>query len=185
MGDQTVELLQGVLLILTALALTVWAVGYVMKSAAIYTIAKRRGIGRPYLAWFPVLRQCILGAETDQYLYVTRGRCRCYRVILPIADLLWRLLGSFLAAVAVKLLSEQASFDRFFGTLGLLVALPVLHILGQLLAKYWLFRSCAGKNGLLAFLLSAFVPAAESALLLWYCRADRGMPPRKREGSQT
>ncbi len=181
MDEQMLNIVLGLLLILAALAVAAWGLCYVMKSAAIYTMAKRRGIARPYLAWFPILRQALLGALTDQYLYVTRGRCRRYRWLLPIMDLLWRLLGYFLITLAVKLLSMQAPLDQFLGMLGLFVPLPVIHILGQLLAKYWLLRSSAGKDGPLAFLLAAFVPMAEPALLLWYCRADRGMPPRRTE----
>ncbi|MBE6946542.1 MAG: hypothetical protein E7459_10740 [Ruminococcaceae bacterium] len=184
MDEQMTGLVTGALMILMAVAVAVWAVGFVTQSAAVYTMAKRRGIRRPYLAWFPVLRQCILGAIADQYLYVTRGRSRCYRVILPVADFLWRLMASFMLRLAWDLLAEQASFDLFFGMLGLLSAVPMTYLVSRLLSRYWVLRSCAGKNGVLAYVLCVTVPLAEPALLLWYCRSDRGMPPRKQEESQ-
>lgn len=184
MDEQMTGLVTGALMILMAVAVAVWVVGFVTQSAAVYTMAKRRGIRRPYLAWFPVLRQCILGAIADQYLYVTRGRSRCYRVILPVADFLWRLMASFMLRLAWDLLAEQASFDLFFGMLGLLSAVPMTYLVSRLLSRYWVLRSCAGKNGVLAYVLCVTVPLAEPALLLWYCRSDRGMPPRKQEESQ-
>lgn len=176
-----INLLEGFLQILIAVLLAVWATGFAMSSAALYTTAKRRGIRCPYLAWFPVVRQCIRGALVDQYLYVTRGRGRPYRVLLPIADLLWRLLASFLLLAAYSLVTEQASPDRFLSVLGMLLVFPVFQFLGQTISRYWLLRSCAGKNGLMAFLLATLIPMAEPAMLLWFCREDKGMPPRRRE----
>ncbi len=49
-------------------------VGYVFTALALYTIAKRRGIKHPWLAWIPVANLWLLGCISDQYRYVTRGQ---------------------------------------------------------------------------------------------------------------
>ena len=40
---------------------------YVLSAWGMYTIANRRGIHRPWLAWIPVANMWILGSISDQY----------------------------------------------------------------------------------------------------------------------
>ena len=66
---------------------------YVLQSLSIYTIAKRRGIQKPALAWVPVANVWLLGSISDQYRYVVKGEYKSKRKIL--------LTLSILTAVAV------------------------------------------------------------------------------------
>ena len=46
-----------------------WGIGigaYVLWSLGVYTIAKRRGIRKPWLSWIPVGNLWILGSISDQ-----------------------------------------------------------------------------------------------------------------------
>ena len=45
---------------------------YILQALALYTIAKRRGIRKPWLAWIPFGNSWILGSLSDQYQYVTK-----------------------------------------------------------------------------------------------------------------
>ena len=45
---------------------------YILQALALYTIAKRRGIRKPWLAWIPFGNSWILGSLSDQYHYVTK-----------------------------------------------------------------------------------------------------------------
>ena len=45
---------------------------YILQALALYTIAKRRGINKPWLAWIPFGSSWILGSLSDQYQYVTK-----------------------------------------------------------------------------------------------------------------
>lgn len=47
-------------------------VAYILQALALYTIAKRRGIKKPWLSWIPVVNVWILGSLSDQYRYVTK-----------------------------------------------------------------------------------------------------------------
>ena len=55
---------------------------YVLTSLAFYTVAKRRGLSNPWLAWIPVANVWLLGSISDQYRYVVRGENRSRRKIL-------------------------------------------------------------------------------------------------------
>lgn len=45
---------------------------YILQALALYTVAKRRGINKPWLAWIPFGNSWILGSLSDQYQYVTK-----------------------------------------------------------------------------------------------------------------
>lgn len=67
-------------------------VAYVLQALALYTIAKRRGLNKPWLAWVPLVNIWILGAISDQYQSVANGKTKKKRKIL---------LGLCIAAIIV------------------------------------------------------------------------------------
>lgn len=52
---------------------------YVFTALSLYTIAKRRGIHHPWLAWIPFANSWLLGCIADQYRFVTRGEVKYRR----------------------------------------------------------------------------------------------------------
>ena len=68
-------------------------VAYVLQALALYTIAKRRGLNKPWLAWVPLVNIWILGAISDQYQSVANGKIKKKRKIL---------LGLSIAAIIVS-----------------------------------------------------------------------------------
>ena len=55
---------------------------YIFHSLGLYTLAQRRGIHRPWMAWVPVVNMWILGSISDQYQYVTKGKVTNRRKVL-------------------------------------------------------------------------------------------------------
>ena len=56
-----------VYLVILLVALGFGMVWYVLQSLGLYTIAERRGIRNPWLAWVPVANMWVLGSISDQY----------------------------------------------------------------------------------------------------------------------
>ena len=71
-----------VLLFFYLLMLAFAVLSYVFQSLGMYTIAKRRGIHNPWLAWVPVGSSWLLGSISDQYHYVVKGEERSKRKVL-------------------------------------------------------------------------------------------------------
>ena len=70
------------------LALTVGS--YVLQSVSLHTIAKRRGIHKPWLSWLPIGEMWIVGCISDQYQYVVKGRVKNKRKALLVLNIiLW------------------------------------------------------------------------------------------------
>ena len=76
---------------------------YVLTSLAIYTVARRRGLNNPWLAWIPIINWWLLGSLSDQYQYVVKGKNTSRRKWLLVLNILKNLLvaGFFVYAIAI------------------------------------------------------------------------------------
>lgn len=172
---------------------------YILQSLGLYTIACRRQLKNPWLAWLPIGNMWILGSISDQYQYVTTGRIRNRRktlVGLHIAILaltvvwvvvsLGAIIGSIMSMGGMNAMSEAQVWEMvvtpLLTSVGMLLVLWVVAIIGaviQYIALYDLYRSCDPKNGVLYLLLSIFISNL-LAVFVFLCREkDGGMPPRR------
>ena len=86
-------------------SLVISVAAYVMQSVGLYSIADRRGIKKPWLAWVPVGNMWILGCISDQYRYVAKGQVKNKRKALLVLDILMCvLLVVFFVVFAVIML---------------------------------------------------------------------------------
>jgi uncharacterized membrane protein len=178
----------GFLLVFYLLILAFGVLPYVLQSLGMYTIAKRRGIHNPWLAWLPVGNIWILGSISDQYQYVVKGRVRNRRKIL---------VGLLVAALAVMFLMYAGIFGMALGAAGaadvlagvgiaqtlimaltMIVVVIIVLVIG-FMAMYDLYRSCDPDNAVLYLVLSVFFEFLQPVLLFICRKKDGGMPPRK------
>ena len=140
------RMLDGVLpvliVILAVLCLAVIAfalVTYVLQSVGLYTMAKRRGIQNPWLAWIPIGNRWLLGALADD-AHFRRGRRTSYGIIL-------------LAVTAASALSGLGLLVNpligIFSGLAGLAAMVVYYIV-----LYEVYQDYAPKNAVLFLVLS-------------------------------
>lgn len=97
---------------------------YVLQALALYTIAKRRGIKKPWMAWIPLVNVWILGSISDQYQYVVKRQVKNKRkvllglniamaaiIVLIVAAVVWLLIDLVFVAMdvydAVEPISEE------------------------------------------------------------------------------
>ena len=169
---------------------------YVLTSMAIYTVAKRRGLNNPWLAWVPVINWWLLGSLSDQYQYVVKGKNTSRRKWLLVLNILKNLLvaGFFVYAIAIV---GSALKNGPFGMFGrgaadllapvltlLSFALPFVSIVIALciiryIALYDVYRSLDPSNAVLYLVLSILFSPTEPFFLFFNREKDLGMPPRK------
>ena len=161
---------------------------YVLTALSLYTIAKRRGIRKAWLAWVPVLNCWILGSLSDQYRYVVRGQVKHKRKILLILNLLKAVLTTTLVSMAAVLIwtmfTDATGF--FMGSvlslLGLLLPLGVVCLASCIfhyMALYDLYTSLDPENNVLFLVLSIFFSVTKPFFLFFNREKDKGMPPRR------
>lgn len=182
---------------------------YVLQALALYTIAQRRGIKKPWLAWIPVVSVWILGSISDQYRYVVKREVKNKRkVLLGLNIATAALLLVFVALIVVGLLAgvlameplirdgrlsiESNLFQNIAGAFLVLtlmslplIVLSVVHAVYFYMAIYDVFCSCDPKNSTLYLVLSLvgnFIVEGAYCIFLMLCKdKDLGMPPRKAE----
>lgn len=172
---------------------------YILTALAIFTISRRRGLRKPWLAWIPVINCWLLGSLSDQYQYVVKGENKSKRKWLLILNILQSVLVLILAVFAIVVLGSVLSAG-FYGSHRhgdfLDVIGPVLTMLSFLLplaavaitlcvirymALYDVYRSLDPSNAVLYLVLSILFSPTEPFFLFFNRDKDLGMPPRKRQ----
>ena len=166
-------------------------VGYVFRSIGLYTLAKRRGIANPWLAWLPVGYYWIAGSIADQYRYVTEGSVKNRRTILlalSIAGIVVSSLVSTMVNGSFMLSTGEVSMDQLtsLGTMGTVLnlvtsALEIATFVFWQIALYDLYSSCNPRNNVL-FLVLGIIFGFLVPFFIFACRnKEEGMPPRREE----
>ena len=155
---------------------------YVFTALALYTMARRRGIAAPWLAWIPVANLWLLGSLSDQYRYLTWGQVKHKRVVLPVLEIVTGALSGALVGCAVWVFAADGSA----ASLGALLAAVLLTCgtaialgVGKLMALYDVYASCDPRNAALYLVLSVFFRFLKPVFLFVSRNLERGMPPRK------
>lgn len=189
--EETVLMFAGIIGIIGLVIALFAIVGYVLQSLGLYTIAKRRGIANPWLAWLPwVGYYWIAGSIADQYQYVVNGAVKNRRMILLVLSVAMVLVSSLAGSVAVgglylgvgKNLEHLAALGAMGSVFELVYsALELATFVFWHIALYDLYTSCKPKNNVLFLVLGIFfgflVP-----FFIFACRnKEEGMPPRREE----
>ena len=172
---------------------------YVLSALALYTIARRRGLRSPWMAWVPVANSWIIGSISDQYRYVVRGENRSKRKSLVVLSILSAVFTVALVVLFVVLVvsaanngmrgvSEQEMLSDLFGLLmamlGLclpLAAVAIAFAVIRYMALFDIYRSLDPSNSVMYLVLSIVVGVTEPFFLFFNRNKDTGMPPRKQE----
>ncbi len=174
--------------VLYLIMLAVGIVSYIFQSIGLYTIAKRRGILSPWLAWIPIGNLWIMGSLSDQYQYVAKGQVKNRRKVLMGLTVAMLAFCVFMPMFALIILAAAVGAGKAvaLGTIGILLilylvmlVLAILLTVFQYIALYDIYNSCNPNDSVIYLVLSVFI-AITTAFFLFACRnKDYGMPPRK------
>ena len=166
---------------------------YILTSLGLYTIARRRGLQKAWLAWIPVVNCWLLGSISDQYQYVVKGETKSKRKWLLALSLLKAVL-TLTVVVLVAVVAAGAIFrgpgfgmrqsitGPIMGILGVVMPLAAAHIaylVIRFMALYDVYRSLDPSNSVLYLVLSILFSVTEPFFLFFNREKDLGMPPRK------
>lgn len=168
-------------------------VTYIFSSLGFYTLAKRRGIRAPGLAWIPIGGvRWIWGSLADQYAGLTGSKLRCSRHILLWGELALTAAAIPLLAASIQMLTAvMAGQDISAQLLQLNGIQTLLNLVGIALsvmayiALYKIYKSCDPKHAVL-FLVLSIIFNITLPFFVFACRnKDFGMPqPEDGEAEQ-
>ena len=168
---------------------------YVLRSIGLYTIAKRRGIANPWLAWIPVAWVWVLGSISDQFRYVTKAQIKSKRKVL----VAMHILSSLVTLVVVVLLvinlvgaidvinygteEEMITFGltllfQFLGLGAVALIVAILYLVFYYIALFDLYTSVNPSCNVLFLVLGILFPVTTPFFIFFNRKQDGGMPPR-------
>lgn len=166
---------------------------YIFSSLGFYTLAKRRGIRAPGLAWIPIGGvRWILGSLADQYASLTGSKLRCSRHILLWGELVLTAAAIPLLVFAIQLLTATLAGQDVTMQLMQLNGVQTLLNLASIalsvmfyIALYKVYKSCDPKHAVL-FLVLSIIFNVTMPFFVFACRnKDLGMPqPEGGDGEQ-
>ena len=160
------------------LALAFW----IIRSLSLYTIAKRRGIRKPWLSWIPIGNMWILGLLSDQYQHLVNGKVTSRRKILLTLDLVAlvpALAGTVLnimSSLAVTIDEEAAAVALVSMVVSLVTwAISITALIFYHMCNYDLYRSCDPKNAVAFLVIGIIFGVTEPFFYLVNRKKDLGM----------
>lgn len=172
---------------------------YVLTALALYTVAKRRGLKNPWLAWIPVADSYLLGSLSDQYRYVVNGENKSKRKILLVLRILIAVMSTALFAVLIAMciqafggIMRGIGEDELVGQiLGLalslfglslpLIGIAIAYTVFRYMALYDVYKSMDPSNCILFLVLSILFGITRPFFLFFSRNKDDGMPPRRQD----
>ena len=155
---------------------------YVFTALSLYTIAQRRGLHCPWLAWIPVANLWLMGSLSDQYRYLTLGQVKHKRVVLLVLEVVTLALTGGLIGTVVWCVASDAWAPAIITMVivallagGVALARTILGFM----ALYDIYASCDPQNATVYLVLSIFFKFLRPIFLFVIRDGDRGMPPRK------
>lgn len=187
--EEMLLMIMGIVGIIALAVLVIAVVGYIFQSIGLYTIAKRRGIANPWLAWLPVGNYWIAGSIADQYQYVVNGQVKNRRIILLVLAIVGMVVSGFTSSMTnsnVWMAVEDGSLEQLIsvgGQAGLLnlvsSGLDIAVFVFWQIALYDLYTSCDPKHNVL-FLVLGIIFGITVPYFIFACRKkELGMPPRQ------
>ena len=173
---------------------------YILSSAGFYTIAKRRQLNHPWLAWVPVANAWIVGSLSDQYRYVKKGQTKSKRkILLTLECILAALAAAAVVVVIVEIVGivpavmsgredaiymEVMSMVLWIMLIGLgAFGVGIAHTIVRYMAMYDIYTSMDPSTNVLFLVLSILFNVTEPFFVFCNRKKDLGMPPR-REAAQ-
>lgn len=183
-GEEEAMLVLGVMLIIFGVIALFALVFALLRSFSLYSIAKRRGISKAWLAWIPVGCDWILGSLSDQYQHLAQAQVKSRRKILLTLRLVSWVLVTVSTVLGVASGFAEAAGSESAVSLTMVGMLPSLFngavgiaaVVFYHMCNYDLYRSCDPKNAVAYLVIGILIPVTEPFFYLVNRKKDRGMP---------
>lgn len=165
---------------------------YVFYSIGLYTLAKRRGLRYPGLAFVPAINYWLIGSAADQYDLIYKGRNMKLRLVL-----LWLSIPFIILYVAYFVLyfdfmsSIWMNVALYSFPTAFLIVASIMFPLGIVLtvfysiALYKLYRSCTPDNATALLVCSIIFSVIIPFVLFALRNSDKGMPLQEAPAEQS
>lgn len=165
---------------------------YVFYSIGLYTLAKRRGLRYPGLAFVPAINYWLIGSAADQYDLIYKGRNMKLRHVLLWLSIPFYLLYIIYCVLYFDYMSNiWMSYSFMSFPTALMIVTSIMFPLGIVLtvfhsiALYKLYRSCTPDNATALLVCSIIFSVIVPFVMFSLRNSDKGMPPQEAPSPQS
>jgi hypothetical protein len=180
-------------LVIYTLSWIYFVVAYVLTCLSLHTIAKRRGVLHPWLAWIPVGNLWILGSISDRYQSVVNGKQRKFRIrlmLLSVAVIVTYALAALFSVHMIDTVDTVNTFSKialviaYMGFLFASVAAVITTAVFGYICLYDVYKSCAPRQTMTYLMLSIFVNVTVPFFLFRCRELELGMAAKEEKTGQ-
>ncbi len=185
MGETVAIASIAILLIMYIILLIFLIATYVLQSLALHTLARRRGIASPWLAWLPFGNYWIIGSLARDYDKQNNIKRRWDKTMLILSIVFFAsyvvvYIGAIVCAIIAELnagsaaMIDEAAIALVLGMVFAFAFIPVIMVATALqiinyICFFKIFESTVPEKALKYFLLTLLVPLAQP-ICLFLCR---------------
>jgi vacuolar-type H+-ATPase subunit I/STV1 len=162
-----VETALAIAAIIGFITLAISIISYVFQALSLYSIAKRRGVGSPVLAWIPLANQYLLGCVSDDYQNRVKNKTTYRSMFLLVFGITNLVLSLIIMGFNIN-------------SLGLLsLGISITAAVFSYIALHDLYRSCCPDRAVV-FTVLGIIFGIPIPFFMFSCRNhDRGLPRRR------
>ena len=155
---------------------------YILTALAIYSISRRRGLQKAWLAWVPVVNCWLLGSISDHYQYVVKHKVtkrRSIQLILNVILMAISLAIGIFVAVAVTFESNALAIALVVVAYFVVLCLSIAVMVISYICYYDLFQSCKPESTVLFLILGVLFRVTLPFFVFACSKHDKGMPVKR------
>lgn len=145
-------------------------ISYIFSAIGLYTMAKKRNLSHPWMAWIPILDLHLQGQLVNDDISIGSWHIPYAKLFLPLFPIVLGLLGSLFW-----------SFSSFGGSF-LLFVLYLGFVFYNAVSLFWLFSIYSPQNRIVFLVLSILFPFL-SSIFIFAIRNNDAFDPRYPEGA--
>lgn len=176
-------------LCVTGVIATVFAlIMYIFEAIGLYSVAKRRGLKHPFMAWIPYTNTYLFGKAAEQYETAVKGKSKNYKAILLSLSIILTAVTVLFSVVIYALsnsivyLAQDCAYNSdaivlIISLILLYIAMLVVSVIYSVfyfIALHKIYRSFSTKSSTLLLIFSIIFPVIVPFVIFASRKKDDG-----------
>lgn len=177
-----------VLCVISVIATVFALVMYIFESIGLYSVAKRRGLKHPFMAWIPYTNTYLFGKAAEQYETAVKGKSKNYKAILLCLSIILTAVTALFNVVIYALsnsivyLAQDCAYNSdaivlIISLILLYIAMLVVSVIYSVfyfIALHKIYRSFSTKSSTLLLIFSIIFPVIVPFVIFASRKKDDG-----------
>ena len=184
------RILLSVLCVISVIVTVFALIMYIFEAIGLYSVAKRRGLKHPFMAWIPYTNTYLFGKTAEQYETAVKGKSKNYKAILLSLSIILTAVSVLFSVVIYALsnsivylaLAQDCAYNSdatvlIISLILLYIAMLVVSVIYSVfyfIALHKIYRSFSTKSSTLLLIFSIIFPVIVPFVIFASRKKDDG-----------